>query len=46
MSADQPLLVLRTPEQADAPLGKIKPPPDLAKLQRVLGGLRGLPCLS
>jgi hypothetical protein len=42
---DQPLLV-RIPEQANAPLIPIKPPPDLGTLKRVLDGLARQPCQS
>jgi hypothetical protein len=33
------LLLVRTPDPANAPLIPIKPPPDLAMLARVLEGL-------
>ena len=43
--SDAPLLV-RTPEQANAPLVPVKPPPDLETLKRVVERLEALPCLS
>jgi hypothetical protein len=36
--SEQPLLT-RTPDQTNAPLIPVKPPPDLAILTRVLAGL-------
>jgi hypothetical protein len=43
--SEQPLLI-RTPEQANAPLTRIRPLDDPALLERALEGLRRLPCPS